>query len=663
MGKSVKSAAGRGTLYAAVVEATGTAPSKVVADAIAEIEALDVDHDDGPGRARAYIYVRDVASTLEQAATRLDEQDDEDFRAIGAALGSTVATLRANNVLSEENARNELAIALEKIAVVIPASAEEIAEWLANGVNAGCKFIRSDLKSIIGVARQERTIKEVRTGVSAVVRGALNATLMEKFSGAELDAVIGLKEGAPIEWPDKNKDEKTPNHRSLKNVAAFLEHYKITVWHDDFSMENKIAGLKGYPDGARMDDGVLQELCGLMIDAGCRTTLATFSEMISMLARRKKKHPVREYVSDAQAKWDNKKRIDTLFIDYLGVEDTKLHRAFGRAFMISAVRRVRQPGCDFAGVPILEGYTGGEGKSRFARLLFTDKWFTDTVRFGDDSKMTIEQASGAWCCEVAELEGMTDKREFATIKAAVSRTTDKARLAYGRSTSVVQRQFVMIGTTNEPAYLKDRGGLRRFWPMRVNPDVLPKMEKQLLRLRDQLWAEAAVAEAAGEAHTLPRDLWAEAAEAQSQRVIVDPNEEWLHTLLSTAPSDGILANEEVRKACQAETMSYDQIARSGALTRVAAKLGFEERMRRHPITGAVVRVKVKGRIADPAVWLEYDSNLKKIVRSNKLTRAGSLSDDREAIAVRPVPPDVKVVQLSRPKRTKAKAGGSSPTRH
>ena len=122
-------------------------------------------------------------------------------------------------------------------------------------------------------------------------------------------------------------------------------------------------------------------------------------------------------------------------------------------------------------------------------------------RFGDDSKTTIEQASGVWCAEVAELEGMSDRREKSAIKAAITRTTDKARLAYGRSATIVPRQFVMIATTNEPAYLKDRGGNRRFWPMRVDPGVLDKSEKTLLKNLDQLWAEAAVAEAAGEEHT------------------------------------------------------------------------------------------------------------------------------------------------------------------
>ena len=90
--------------------------------------------------------------------------------------------------------------------------------------------------------------------------------------------------------------------------------------------------------------------------------------------------------------------------------------------------------------------------------------------------------------------------ENSAIKAAITRTTDKARLAYGRSATIVPRQFVMIATTNDPAYLKDRGGNRRFWPMRVDPGVLDKSEKTLLKNLDLLWGEAAVAEAAGEEH-------------------------------------------------------------------------------------------------------------------------------------------------------------------
>lgn len=495
---------------------------------------------------------------------------------------------------------------------------------------------------IDGRTRQRKTIEINRRGVRAIVDGFLGNSYAPEgrekpdFTDDDDQAVLRMQGGEDINWVDLNKDGKTPNPRSIKNVVAFLEYYDIELWFDEFSLEAKVSGLHGHPNGVRIDDGVLTEMWGLMNEAGCKMALGTFGEFIHTLARRQKRHPVREYLDTQQGKWDRKKRIDTVFIDYLGVEDTPLHRAFGRKFMIAAVRRVREPGCDFAGVPILEGYTGGEGKSRFAKLLFHGRWFTDTLRFGDDSKTTIEQASGVWCAEVAELEGMTDKREFATIKAAISRTEDRARLAYGRTTTIVARQFVMIGTTNEPAYLKDRGGLRRFWPMRVDPGVLDKSERALLRNLDNLWAEAAVVEAAGEEHGLPRELWADATKAQSQRVVGDPDEEWLHEWLSTSP-DGVLPNEVIEHACEGTSHDVGMIGRGGKMKRVAAKLGFVDGKRRLPETGKVVRVYTKGGNTARNVWLKFEHDKKdggRVVIDHNRTRAASLDSNQQTIVVR-----------------------------
>jgi len=66
----------------------------------------------------------------------------------------------------------------------------------------------------------------------------------------------------------------------------------------------------------------------------------------------------------------------------------------------------------------------------------------------------------------------------------------------------VPRRFVVIGTTGSTDYLRDTGS-RRFWPVRVVHFDL----QHLAEIRDQLWAEAAVAEAAGGTIDLESDLF------------------------------------------------------------------------------------------------------------------------------------------------------------
>ena len=100
-------------------------------------------------------------------------------------------------------------------------------------------------------------------------------------------------------------------------------------------------------------------------------------------------------------------------------------------------------------------------------------------------------------------------------KAFLSRQIDRARMAYGRITKEMARACVIVGTTNDSKFLTDITGNRRYWPVTVKRfDV-----DALRRDRDQLWAEAAHREAAGESIRLDPALYDAAAEVQSEHEV------------------------------------------------------------------------------------------------------------------------------------------------
>jgi predicted P-loop ATPase len=168
--------------------------------------------------------------------------------------------------------------------------------------------------------------------------------------------------------------------------------------------------------------------------------------------------PVREYLDGL--KWDGVPRIDRWLVRYCGCDDTALNRAFGRKWLVAGVRRVRQPGCKFDTMLVLEGYQGQGKSTLFLVLAGGEENFSDAEIIGDDKKEQQEAVQGVWIYEIGELEGMT-KHDVTAIKLFLSKTHDRARPAFGRARVDRARRCVFAGTTNDDKYLRDTTGNRR----------------------------------------------------------------------------------------------------------------------------------------------------------------------------------------------------------
>ncbi|ODU62475.1 MAG: P-loop ATPase [Acetobacteraceae bacterium SCN 69-10] len=237
------------------------------------------------------------------------------------------------------------------------------------------------------------------------------------------------------------------------------------------------------------------------------------SRSVVAVARNIRIHPVRDYLTGLA--WDGTPRLDAWTVTYLGAEDTKLHRAMGAMWMISAVARIMRPGVKADHMLILEGPQGIR-KSTALKVLASDAWFTDELaELG--SKDAAQQMRGVWIIEMAELDAI-GRAEVSRIKAFLTRTTDRYRPPYERYLVTVPRQCVFAGSVNPDTYLRDETGNRRFWPVRCGEIDLDSLRRD----RDQLWAEAVVRFNAGATWWLEdRDLVGHAAAAQEARVQTD----------------------------------------------------------------------------------------------------------------------------------------------
>lgn len=210
--------------------------------------------------------------------------------------------------------------------------------------------------------------------------------------------------------------------------------------------------------------------------------------------------------------WDGTPRLDTLFIDYLGAEDTPYTRAVTRKAFTAAVTRAMVPGAKFDNMTILSG-PQGIGKSTLLDKM-SRGWFNDSIRTFE-GKEASELLQGVWLVEISELDAFR-RTDVSRIKQFLSQRADRFRAAYGRHVKEMPRRCVFFGTTNTGDYLQDKTGNRRFWPVDVGlrPSV-KSVWNDLDNELDQMWAEAMVLWRIGEPLYLAGDL-AEAAKAQQE---------------------------------------------------------------------------------------------------------------------------------------------------
>lgn len=264
-------------------------------------------------------------------------------------------------------------------------------------------------------------------------------------------------------------------------------------------------------------------------------------QALSVLAERQHVHPVRVYLDGLR--WDGKQRLPSWLSDYCGVAPSEYASQVGRRWMISAVARAMQPGCQADCVLILQGREQGRGKSNAFRALAPNaNWYTETST-AIGSKDGYQALGGRWIVLLDELDAVR-KGEITKVKTFLTALRDTYRPPYARLMAQFPRQCVFGGTTNEDAPLVDRTGNRRFWVVAVGERV---DFAAIARDRNQLWAEAKACYDSSVPWWVDSDELRKLCEAeQSERVAPDDwevvIERWLALQVVNGDEYGILAN-------------------------------------------------------------------------------------------------------------------------
>ena len=267
-------------------------------------------------------------------------------------------------------------------------------------------------------------------------------------------------------------------------------------------------------------------------------------DALRILWKEREYNPVVDILNSLQ--WDGKERCERFLTDIAKADDTPYVHECSRLIFAGGVWRMMMPGCKMDDVVVLIGRQGA-GKSSLVKFLaIHDDFFGEIKKI--EGKEAIEQFEGKWICEISELAAMTKAKEVEAVKAFITRQKDNYRKPYDRNVDDRPRQCIFIGSTNNPNFLIDLTGNRRFYPVQThfNGYELYDDEANCREYILQCWAEAMVKY---KEHRMPnyarRDLVNEYRKAQDDALQDDWRIGAVQTYLDDKPVGAFVCIKEL----------------------------------------------------------------------------------------------------------------------
>jgi len=390
-----------------------------------------------------------------------------------------------------------------------------------------------------------------------------------------------------------------PSKLSAGKLARMLENYQQLLRYNEMSMFCEVHTRKGW---CAIVDADMDSAYVLLSQKGWIIGLDPITKAACHVARLQSFHPVRQYLLDLEQNSTVEAfDLDQVAPKFFRAEDP-LHVAMVRKWLVGAVARAMEPGCQMDYCLVLQSRLQGLTKSTSLKGLASPDWFTSTVPDGD--KDFLLNVHSCWIFELAELESVTGKRDAGRLKNLISTSTDMFRVPYGRTAERRKRGSVFAATVNDDTFLRDETGNRRYWVVPIDGSE-PLDREGLKAARDGIWKAALAAWRAGELPMLSRAQEALSEIQNGEFVQSDP---WLAMLqasmeLGTDRPDCWSRPFSTAEALQAAGLkNREQITRAdeNRIAPLLRQLGFEKG--KNPSTtleGSRVRLWIPAQPAQP----------------------------------------------------------------
>lgn len=269
---------------------------------------------------------------------------------------------------------------------------------------------------------------------------------------------VGLfgKDIALTPFPDE--DDNGSRRGTFENVKELLRRLAIIVRYNGISKQEEII----IPDLSTTTDNKANVTLGSITSwcERCHVPVRNLGAYLTMMADSNLYNPVAAWIESE--KWDGKSRLAD-FCATLVAPEAKLKDRLIRYWLLSAIAAAYEPGGVSAhGILVLQG-AQYIGKTKWFKELAPAELIADGMLLRPDDKDSVFQVISKWLVELGELDATFKKSDISQLKAFITKDRDTIRRPYAKLESNYARRTVFFASVNEPTFLNDPTGNRRFW--------------------------------------------------------------------------------------------------------------------------------------------------------------------------------------------------------
>lgn len=309
-------------------------------------------------------------------------------------------------------------------------------------------------------------------------KAEINRQLLEEQKAIK-ELGMSVKKEDVINLPDKLKSifdlipkssfpylsEKENPLNTYENIEHLLNHYNIQVRFNLVSKKVEITIPNKKYSKTNESEVKLTDIAALCVKN--RVPKVDLPNWLLLIADKHRYSPAIEWINSKP--WDGISRIDD-FIKTVEADNPELAYKLIYRWMLGAVTAAfSENGVSLPGVLVFQGKQG-IGKTKFLEsLVHIDQH--DLIRTGailnPRDKDSITGCTNRWIVELGELDGTFNKSDIAALKAFLTNNMDYYRIPYARVETTAPRCTAFYASVNNPQFLVDETGNRRWWTISV----------------------------------------------------------------------------------------------------------------------------------------------------------------------------------------------------